>query len=122
MTAIGSARRRHLGIKRHIVMMRVADTDPLHRCEIEIPALDVAVESRPLVVANVDFDSDPAQHRLYHFSHPRPFRRGFIDETEIAHSVSADWVAGFVEQMTRAIRINRIARDITVVCPVFWTE
>src|ERR1700683_865531 len=97
MAAIESARRRHLRIEGHIVMMGVADTDPLHRGEIEFSALDVTVESRPLIGAYAYFDPDPKQHRLQHLAHSRAFRRSFIDETEVAHPGRADWIASFIE-------------------------
>src|SRR5260370_9105093 len=103
-------------------MIRVVDSDPLQRGQIEIPGLNVSIVGGKLKRANSQFDTYSLKHRLKDFADPGAFGGRFVFESQRTHSVLADRIPCLIEKLTRFFRIVRIVSDVAIVCPVLGRE
>src|ERR1700719_2883468 len=105
-------RRRLLRVEYHVVMIRIVDSDPLQRGQVEIPGLNVSIVGGKLKRANSQFDTHSLQHSLKDFADPGAFGCRLEFKSQTAHSVLASEIARLIEKLTRFFRIVRIVSDV----------
>src|SRR5260221_7599333 len=98
-------RRRLLRVEYHVVMIRIVDSDPLQRGQIEVSGLNISIVGGKLKCSNSQFDTHMMKHRLKHLADSSAFGGRLVFESQPSHPVLARGIARLIEQLTRFLWI-----------------